>query len=415
MSGTPPPSSDSATAPGGPTPTIQRSGGSRTGMYAVVGVIIIVLLLVGVGFATNWYGTQNKKSSTTPPVVVGACPTGQSLSGAGAQAALALMSTWTQDYQSASSNTLAYNPSGSGSGLTSFTDKDVDFAVTDDPLNSTQTAALPSPALTLPITGSALTIIYNLPGITKPIQLSGTTLADIYLGVITNWNDSRITVNNTGITFPNQTIVTVHRSDAAGLTYVFTGLLAKDDSAWASGPGQAIAVSWPKAPTQDSVKGNSLVISTVASTSYSIGYSDLSDVLASPGLAYAKLLNPTGNYILPTPANAAAAIANLSKTTTFPNASGNWNSVTMINSPGSYDYPAATFIYLFVYQKADQGFTPSLDKTQALIQFVNWSLTEGQAYAGALYYAALPSQVIANDLAGLTSITYNGAAVPACG
>jgi phosphate transport system substrate-binding protein len=413
MSGTPSSPSGSASPPGEPMPTIQRTGGSRTGLYAVVGVVIVVLLLVGVGFATNWYGTVKK--STSPGTVTGACPTGQTLSGAGAQAALALMSTWTQDYQTASSNTLSYNPSGSGSGLTSFTAKDVDFAVTDDPLNSTQTAALPSPALTLPITGSALTIIYNLPGITKPIQLSGATLSDIYLGVITNWNDPRITVNNSGVTFPDQTIVTVHRSDAAGLTYVFTGLLAKDSPAWSSGPGQAIGISWPKAPTQDSVKGNSLVISTVASTSYSIGYSDLSDVLASPGLAYAKLLNPSGNYVLPTPANAAAAIANLSKSTTFPSASGNWDGVTMINSPGSYDYPAATFIYLFAYQKADQGFSPSLAKTQALVQFVTWSLTLGQSFAGALYYAGLPTPVIANDQAGLASITYNGAAVPACG
>jgi phosphate transport system substrate-binding protein len=87
----------------------------------------------------------------------------------------------------------------------------------------------------------------------------------------------------------------------------------------------------------------------------------------------------------------------------------------MINSPGSYDYPAATFIYLFVYQKADQGYSPSLDKTQALIQFVNWSLTSGQAYGDALYYAGLPTPIISNDQAGLQSITYNGAAVPACG
>jgi len=394
-------------------PTITRRGGSRTGIYAAVAAVIIVVLLVGVGYGTNWYGTQ-KKTSTTPPVV-GACPTGQTLSGAGAQAALALMSTWTQDYQTASSNTLNYNPSGSGSGLTSFTDKAVDFAVTDDPLNTTQTAALPSPALTLPITGSALTVIYNLPGITKPIQLSGPTLADIYLGAITNWNDSRITANNSGVKFPDQTIVTVHRSDAAGLTFVLTSLLAKDSVAWNSGPGSAIAISWPKAPVQDSVKGNSLVISTVQSTSYSIGYSDLSDVLASPGLAYAKILNPSGNYILPTPANSAAAIANLSLTTSFPNASGSWDGITMVNSPGSFDYPVATFIYLFVYQKADQGFSPSLDKTQALIQFVNWTLASGQAYAGALYYASLPAKVLANDRAGLASITYNGAAVPACG
>jgi phosphate transport system substrate-binding protein len=415
MSGELNPPADAGTPKSEPQPTINRRSGSRTGIYAAVAVVIIVLLLVGVGYGTNWYGTQKKASTTTTPPVVGACPTGQALSGAGAQPALALMSTWTQDYQTASSNTLSYSPSGSGSGLTSFTDKDVDFAVTDDPLNTTQTSALPSPALTLPITGSALTIVYNLPGVTKPIQLSGPTLADIFLGDITNWNDSRITVNNSGITFPNQTIVTVHRSDAAGLTYVLTNLLAKDSSAWNSGPGEAISVSWPKAPTQDSVKGNSLLLSTVQSTSYSIGYSDLTDTLAIPGLAYAKLLNPTGNYILPTPANAAAAIGNLSKTTSFPTAAGNWNGVTMINSPGSYDYPAATFIYLFVFQKADQGFSPSLDKTQALIQFVNWTLTEGQADTGALYYASLPSQVIANDQTGLASITYNGAAVPACG
>ncbi|MGP8146339.1 MAG: phosphate ABC transporter substrate-binding protein PstS [Thermoplasmata archaeon] len=397
----------------GSLPVVRRRRG-RAGVYAAIGVVIVVVVLVAVGASTNWYGLQ--KSTTTA-----ACTSGATLQGDGAQVATPLMGVWTTAYQGTTGNMVNYPGSGSGTGLTHFTSTSIDFAITDDPLTPAERTAMPTQPLTLPFVGGALTIIYNLPGLSGHLNLTGVLLAEIYIGNITKWNDPAIAAINPGVGLPAQTIYTVHRSDAAGTTYVLSDFLTQSSSYWSSTVGKGISISFPKAPEQTAEKGNSLMISTVTSTKYSIGYSDLTDVLTSASPPqYAGIQNPAGNYIVPTLANTESAIADkVASMSTIPASTGDWFNVSMVKANGSADYPIATFLYMYVYQATDKGFSPTLDKSQVLVQWLHWALSTGQGLAdetqpSQLYYAPLPGSIINVDEAGIQTMTFNGAGIPSC-
>jgi phosphate transport system substrate-binding protein len=397
----------------GATPAVVRPPSSRGWMVAVVVVVILVVAGLAIGYQQHWFGS----SSTTS----GTCATGATLQGNGAQFVLPLMNQWTTSYKAQTSNLVNYPAAGSGTGITQFSEHPplIDFAVTDDPLSSSEVSALPATALTLPIAGGALAIVYNLQGVTGHLNLTGTVLAGIYNGSIGNWNDSAIQAINPGVTLPNATILTVHRSDAAGTTYVLTDFLSQDNAQWAAGPGKGISISWPSAPDQVAIKGNSALLLEVEDTADSIGYSDLTDVLtAKTTVQYAAVQNPKGDFVVPTLASTASAIADKSATTTFPASNGNWYNVSMVNAQGAGDYPLATFAFLFVYQNLSAGFEPTLSKSQVILQWLDWVLTTGQTYANDtslnLYYVPLPSALVTIDQAGVQSMTFNGAAIPSC-
>ena len=409
------PSPPPAVAPSPSHPPLRRRAG-RGGLYTVIGVVVVVVILVGVGAATDWYGLEKSSSSLAP------CSSGQLLQGDGAQIATPLMGVWTAAYQKQTNNSVNYPGAGSGTGLTHFTAVAIDFAVTDDPLTAQERSELPvQPPLTLPFVGGALTIIYNLPGLSGHINLTGAILAEIYNGNITSWNDPALQAINPSVSLPSQTIYTVHRSDAAGTTYVLSDFLSQSSPYWAAHTGKGISINFPKAPKQTAVKGNSLVISTVAGTPYTIGYSDLTDVLeSSTPPQYAAIENPAKNFIVPTLANTISAISDkVASMPSIPLSTGDWFDVSMVNANGSSDYPIATFLYMFVYQPTDKGYAPTLAKEQALVQWLHWVLSTGQGLADEtlptpLYYAPLPSAILSTDEAGVQTMTFNGVAIPAC-
>jgi phosphate transport system substrate-binding protein len=401
-----------ATPASGASPVV-RPPRSRGWVIAVVVVLILVAAGVVVGYQQHWFGGSNTKSGT--------CSSGVTLLGNGAQFVLPLVNQWTSAFKAQTSNLVDYPAAGSGTGITQFSEHPplIDFAITDDPLSASEVSALPATALTLPITGGSLAIIYNLPGLNGHLNLTGTVLAGIYNGSIGKWNNSAIQAINPGVNLPPTTILTVHRSDPAGTTYVLTDFLSQDDAAWASGPGKGISISWPSAPSQLGIKGNSALLLEVEGTADSIGYSDLTDVLtASTAVQYAALQNPKGNYVVPTLASTASAIADKSATTTFPASNGNWFNVSMVNAQGAGDYPLATFAYLFVYQNLSVGYEPTLTKSQVLVQWLDWLLSTGQTYANDtsldLYYVPLPAALVTLDQTGVQSMSFNGAAIPSC-
>jgi phosphate transport system substrate-binding protein len=388
-----------------------RRAGSRTGLLVVVAAVVIVVLIVGVGFATNWYGTKNTASS--PP---GVCPKGVTLLGAGASFISPIMSKWVAAFDTNSSDQVSYTGSGAGAGITALQTKTVDFGATDEPLNSSQVSGFGGQVLTLPITAGALAIIYNLPGITQPINLSATVIAGIYLGLIATWNAGPIQTINPGVTLPNDKIVPVVRSDAAGTTFVLTDFLSKGNATWNTTVGTGISVQWPKTPVPvEEEHGNSGVASQVFKTPYSISYTDLADANLAKD-SFAKVQNPAGQFIYPTATDTASALADAAKGITFPNSAGNWQGITLINAPGSTDYPLAVLAYAFIYQKADMGYQAGLNRTQVIVDFLSWVLspTGGQAQAASLQYVQLPSALLSIDQAGLGTMTFNGQSIPAC-
>ncbi|MCI4363345.1 MAG: phosphate ABC transporter substrate-binding protein PstS [Thermoplasmata archaeon] len=379
----------------------------RGGWVALSLLLALVVVVVGAGYAFHWYGPHKS--------IGGRCPSGVTLQGNGAQFIQPLVAQWASAFDAESSNSVNYVAGGSGTGITDLSSRIVDFAATDDPLSPSQHASLPSAVLTFPVTEGSLVIVYNLPGVNGHLNLSGAVLADIYLGKVTRWNDPAIEINNSGVSLPASTIQTVHRSDPAGTTFVLSDFLSQESPAWASGPGKGIGIAFPTAPAQSAPHGNAALLTYVEATRFTIGYTDLTDVLtATNPPSYAAILNPRGHYIVPTLASTASAGQDIVANSSFPSSDGNWYNVSLVNAGGATDYPVVTLAYLFAFQATDRGFAPSLAKSTVLVAWFNWVLTTGQASANANDFATLPASLVSVDQAGLSTMTFNGASLPIC-
>jgi len=373
----------------------------------------VVVLIVGIGYETHWYGLSPATKSAP-----GACPTGITITGAGANFLTALMSNWETGFNTATQDKVSYNPSGAGAGITSFTSNEVNFAATDEPLTVAQYGALPGTTLTLPVTGGAVAVIYNLPGFTGPLHLTGAQLAGIYLGTITNWNSTALASDNHNL--PNATIIPVVRSDGAGTTYVLTNYLSDDNTTFNTTVGISIQPTWPTIAAEVEEHGNSALATYVASTAGkdSVGYVDLADAIAHDNGSIAGMGNPHGDFVVPTVTNTQSAIDYMAAHQTFPNATANWAGVTFVNSPQAGDYPLATLSYFLVLQNPAKGNAGLIDKsvayTQVIVAFLQWSITSGQPMAAGLEYNVPPAALLTQDTSAIQTINYNGTSLPAC-
>ncbi|HEV2166799.1 MAG TPA: phosphate ABC transporter substrate-binding protein PstS [Thermoplasmata archaeon] len=394
--------------PFGRAPELVHRSGIRRWIAVVAPAALLLGAVVGGGVYFEWL------ASPGPPAGAGGCATGVTLWGEGASFLAPLESAWNSGYRAASGNQVNYDEAGAGAGISALAVPSVDFAATDEPLTSAQYHSMRGTVLTLPVTAGALAIVYNLPGLSGPIRLNGTVLAQIYFGTLSNWDSSATRALNPGVSFPAQTIVTVHRSDAAGTTFVLTNYLSEASAVWSDGPGTGIQPSWPSAAAQQAEQGNAKVVEYVERTPYSIGYADLPDVLGVPGLQYAEMQNPSGNFLLPTLLDTASAVSDVLGNTSFPTASSPWTNVSLVNAPGPSDYPLATFAYLLVFQDARLGFQPSLEKTRALVEWLGFVVGGGQNDSAALQYVPLPPALVALDRTAIATITYGGGPV-SCG
>jgi phosphate transport system substrate-binding protein len=328
------------------------------------------------------------------------------------------MSAWETSFHAAAQNTVSYNPSGAGAGIEAFNQSTVNFAATDEPLPAAQYNSLPGTTLTLPATGGALAIIYNIPGFSGVLKLSGLELAEIYLGTITNWDNSSLATLNSGL--PNHQIIPVVRSDAAGTSYVLTNYLSDDDATFATSVGISILPNWPSLGSGLPVaeKGNSGLATYVASSAgqYSIGYVDLADAQAHDPNGIAAMGNPAGHYIVPHVNNTQTAIDYMASHQTIPASDVNWVGVTFVNSPQTFDYPLATLSYFLVLQNPGiaSSIDPSLAYTQVIVEFLDWVVVSGQSMAASLLYTSVPAALLTQDLNAIQTINYDGSSIPTC-
>jgi phosphate transport system substrate-binding protein len=266
---------------------------------------------------------------------------------------------------------------------------------------------LSSQAVHIPETIGAITICYNLPGISSGLKLTGDVLAKIYLGTITNWNDPEIVAINPTLTLPNHAIFTVHRSESSGTTNWFTKYLSIVSSTWSSQVGSGTSVQWPGGI---GVSGNSNVAATVSQTQYAIGYVELAYALQN-GLAFVALQNAAGNYVLPSLQSTTAAAESI-PSSGLPSGTGDWSSVNILSTSGAQAYPICNPTYMLIYKELNVIPGMSLDKATQLVQYLWYLVHDGQQLASALQYAALPSNIIAINEATLNSITFNGQTLP---
>jgi phosphate transport system substrate-binding protein len=340
------------------------------------------------------------------------------LNGAGATFPFPLIDTWRVEYQSVNpSISVNYQSIGSGGGVRQFTERTVDFGASDAPLTQEEMQALASTPVHIPETIGSVVAAYNLPGIDKGLKLTGPILADIFAGKITRWDDQRIRELNPEISLPAADIVVVHRSDGSGTTFIWTSYLSQVSPKWNQTVGAGKSVQWT---TGLGAQGNEGVSNTILSTPNSIGYVELTYALTTD-MDYASLMNREGNFVEPTISSTQAAVQNaivMNSASTTANSTGtsavslpggdqSWTHVSLLEAPGADSYPIASFSYLLLYKELSTNID-SVEKAQALAQFVNWAITDGQQFASPLHYVPLPESIVQHNQQTLRSLTFNG-------
>jgi phosphate transport system substrate-binding protein len=318
------------------------------------------------------------------------------LNGAGATFPNIIYQDWILAYnQSHPDVKLNYQSIGSGGGIRQFSDGTVDFGGTDAPMGDSAIAAIQGNVLHVPTVLGAIVITYNLPGVTQQLKFTPEVIAGIFLGTITKWNDTRLASVNPGVSLPATDIVVVHRSDGSGTTFGFTDYLTKVSPDWAHKVGKGPSVNWPVGLGG---KGNEGVAATVGQTPGSVGYVELGYATANK-MAYGQVRNSSGKFVAPTlesvTAAAAGALAKMGPATDF--------RVSLTNPEGADAYPIATMTWLLLHKTYSDA-----AKAKALVQFVWWAETDGQAKAPRLGYAQLPTQLRPWIEARLRSITAGG-------
>jgi phosphate transport system substrate-binding protein len=355
------------------------------------------------------------------------------INGAGATFPFPLIDTWRVEYQNVNPNVnLNYQSIGSGGGIRQFTERTVDFGATDAPLSENNTQALPAPAVHIPETIGSVVAAYNINGVPeKGLKLTGPVLADIFLGTITTWNDPGIQELNPDLTLPSENILVAHRSDGSGTTFVWTSYLSAVSPEWSDTVGAGTAVEWPVGL---GAPGNEGVANTIISTPNSIGYVELAYALTTD-TDYAYIQNMEGNFVEPSLNSTQAAVetavlsgGGTSTNATTPNNSTgttnatdtqnttsinlpaggeSWTDVSLLNAPGANSYPIASFSYLLLYQDLSTNID-SMERARALVDFIQWAITDGQQFADDLSYVPLPDSVVQHNMQTLESLTFQG-------
>ncbi|MGE5457250.1 MAG: phosphate ABC transporter substrate-binding protein PstS [Methanococcaceae archaeon] len=315
------------------------------------------------------------------------------LNGAGATFPYVIYSKWFDAYHQKTGIEFNYQSIGSGGGIKQVTEGTVDFGASDAPMTDEQLKAVKdkqgTEILHIPTVMGAVVLTYNLPQVGKGLKLTPDVLADIYLGKIKKWNDSRITSINNGKKMPDKAIFVAHRSDGSGTSNIFTGYLSKVSNDWKSKVGQGTSVNWPAGIGG---KGNEGVSGLVKQTEGAIGYVELA-YAEKNGLSYALLKNKAGNFVEPTFEAVSQAAAGFIK-----NMPADLR-VEITNADGKNSYPISGFTWLLVYKNMKDK-----SKAKAIADFLKWAVTDGQKYAKDLYYAPLPKEVVKLNEKKISSI-----------
>ncbi|SHO65318.1 phosphate transport system substrate-binding protein [Pseudoxanthobacter soli DSM 19599] len=314
------------------------------------------------------------------------------ISGAGATFPYPIYAKWAEAYKNATGNGLNYQSIGSGGGIKQIKAGTVTFGASDMPLKpeDLQEAGL----VQFPTVIGGVVPIVNLPGI-KPgeLVLDGKTLADIFQGNISAWNDPAIAKLNPNVTLPSTAIAIVHRSDGSGTTFVFSSYLSQVSDSWKSGVGANTSLQWP---VGIGAKGNEGVAANVTQTAGSIGYVEYAYAKQN-NITYASLINAAGKTVEPTAKAFQDAAANV-----------DWNSVKdfyviLTNEPGDTTWPisAATFILVHKNPKDPAAVAEAL-------KFFSWAYKDGDTMAADLAYVPLPDSLVSLVEASWSQIQADG-------
>jgi len=324
--------------------------------------------------------------------------------GAGASFPFPLIDKWRVEYKNEYDNVnLNYQSIGSGGGIRQHIETTVNFAASDKPLGAEAEQA--PGTLHIPETIGGVVVAYNLPGVPSGLELTGGVLADIFMEKVQSWSDPRISSLNPGTDLPDEPIVTVHRSDGSGTTFVFTDYLSAVSAEFESSVGKGKSVPWPGGLGG---KGNEGVTANVLNTEYSIGYIELAYAFQNEA-TYASIQNADGTaFVEPTLETLSAASAGAADE--LPPSHCDWSQVSIVNAPGPLSYPITSFSYLLLYEQLDKA-VGSADLAGATVHLVHWMITDGQQFSPGLLYVPIPEDVTEIGMQGLARVTYQGGQV----
>ncbi|MDE1190812.1 MAG: phosphate ABC transporter substrate-binding protein PstS [Arachidicoccus sp.] len=318
----------------------------------------------------------------------------EAITGAGSSFDNPLFSKMFAVYHDSAKVEVNYQSVGSGAGISQLTGKTVDFGASDAPMNGKQDTAAGATVLHIPVTAGAVVVAYNLPEVKDTLKFTPEVLANIFLGKITKWNDPAIAAANPGVKLPATAILVAHRSDGSGTTAIFTSFLDKVSPEWHTKVGTSSSVNWPAGVGG---KGNEGVAGVVKQTPGGIGYTELAYAIQN-NIAYGKVQNKAGNFIVPTIESVTAA-ANIN----IPADGKIWIS----NTDAADGYPISGFSWVLLYQEQGYG-NRSQEQAAQLVNLINWMIHNGQQYGAALHYAPLSAAAVSVGEALLKSATYKG-------
>ena len=300
------------------------------------------------------------------------------ITGAGATFPYPIYAKWAEAYKAQGGVNMNYQSIGSGGGIKQITAKTVDFGASDMPLTPEE---LDKNGLTqFPTVIGGVVPVVNVKGIgAGQLKLDGATLANIYLGKITKWNDPALVALNKDIQLPADNITVVHRSDGSGTTFIFTNYLSKVSADWKSAVGEGSAVSW-KAGTGG--KGNEGVASYVQRIKNSIGYVEYAYALQNK-MNTVQMKNRDGQFIKPDDHSFMAAAANAQ----WDKAPGFYKILTDEAGKESWPISGATFVLMRKVQEK-----PATGKE--VLKFFDWAYTSGGKLASDLAYVPLPENLV---------------------
>jgi phosphate transport system substrate-binding protein len=301
------------------------------------------------------------------------------ITGAGATFPFPVYAKWAEGYKAATGTGMNYQSIGSSGGIRQIRAKTVTFGATDAPLSGAdldKDGMVQFPA----IIGGTVPVI-NLDGF-KPgeLRVTGTVLAEMFLGKISKWNDPKLAALNPGKNLPNELITVVHRADGSGTTFNWTDYLSVVSKEFADKIGKGAAVKWP-APTSVGGKGNEGVAANVNRIKGAIGYVEYAYVKKN-NMNFMQVQNANGKYVSPDDLTFAAAAAG-----------ADWFSVpgmgvSMVNAKGDTSWPISTASFILMYKNPG-------DKAASneALKFFDWSFKNGKKMAAELDYVPLPDSL----------------------
>jgi phosphate transport system substrate-binding protein len=301
----------------------------------------------------------------------------QEITGAGATFPAPIYSKWAADYNKATKVKVNYQSIGSGGGIKQIDSKTVDFGASDMP--QTDEVLKTKGQMQFPTVMGGVVPVINVKGIEPgQLKLTGTLLADIYLGKISRWNDPALKALNPTLALPDAAIAQVRRADGSGTTFIFTNYLSKISPEWKSKVGEGTAVNWPVGAGG---KGNEGVAAFVGRLPNSMGYVEYSYVKQNK-MTYATVQNSAGNFVKPEDDSFKAAAAGADWAKSFYQ--------ILTNQPGKDAWPISGATFVLMHTKQDKP----ANATEVL-KFFSWAYANGEKTAADLDYVPMPKPVIA--------------------